>query len=260
EINVMVPPGASPATYEPTVQQIRGLEHSPLYLKIGYVEFEAGWMSKIAASNPAMTIADLSQGIGLLSGDDPEISPPLFHTEEQDRQDPSGPGHEGHIHSGPDPHIWMSARNARIIARNTCDALISQFPEHTAVFNRRLGILMNKIDSVDMTISSILEPYKDRAFIIYHPALSYFARDYNLVQYTLEMEGKTPSPRHMQQMVDLGKEKKISAIFVQKQFDQRNATVLAEEIGARIIRIDPLSESWSSEMVGIAEQLKASFE
>lgn len=260
ETNVMVPPGASPATYEPTVQQLRSLDRSPLYLKIGYVEFEAGWMNKIAASNPAMAIKDLSEGIDLLSGDDPEFSPRLFQPEAQDHQIPSGHGHEEHTHSGVDPHIWMSARNARIIARNTCDALVNQFPEHAAVFNQRLGLLLKQIDSVDVTISTMLEPFRDGAFIIYHPALTYFARDYHLVQYTLEMGGKTPSPRHMQQLVDLGKEKKISAIFVQKQFDQRNATVLAEEIGARIIRIDPLSENWSSEMARIADQLKVSFE
>ncbi len=262
EINVMVPPGASPATYEPSVQQLRNLEHSPLYLKIGYVEFELGWMGKIAASNPSMKIVDLSEGIDLSSV---EPSPKRSGRFKADGLSTTGspasvPEHADHAHAGPDPHIWMSARNARTIARNTRDALVNMFPDYTDNFNLHLEQLLKEIDSVDVTISGMLGPYRDGAFMIYHPALTYFARDYHLNQYSLENEGKAPSPRHMQWMVDLGKEKHIAAIFVQKQFDQRNASVLAGEIGARVIRIDPLSADWSAEMVRIAEQLKASFE
>jgi len=250
DVNVMVPPGASPATYEPTVHQLRNLERSPLYLKIGYVEFELGWMEKIAASNPSMKIVDLSEGVELLSGEQTDHG----------RREPVEDDHVDHLHSGADPHIWMSARNARLIARNTCLALVSQFPEQEKIFNQQLQELLNEIDSVDGTISTLLHPYAGGGFMIYHPALTYFARDYHLDQYPLEIGGKTPSPRHMQWMVDLGKDQKISAIFIQKQFDQRNATVLAGEIGARVIQIDPLSPDWSSEMIRIAQQLKASFE
>lgn len=250
EVNVMIPPGASPATYEPTVQQLRNLERSPLYLKIGFVEFEQSWMGKIAASNPSMKIVDLSEGIDLLSGE--------LHEDEMHLHSMEAPG--DHVHSGADPHVWMSARNARIIARNTFEALVTQFPAHESLFNRQMEELLKEIDSVNVTISTLLGPFAHGAFMIYHPALTYFARDYQLDQYPLEMGGKTPSPRHMQWMVDTGRDKKISAIFIQKQFDQRNATVLAREIGARVIRIDPLSPDWSSEMIHIAEQLKASFE
>jgi len=261
-INVMVPPGASPATYEPSVQQLRNLEHSPLYLKIGYVEFELGWMGKIAASNPSMKIVDLSEGVDLSSVEPlAERSRPFKAPAQSATGSPApAPAHADHSHSGADPHIWMSARNARIIARNTCDALVTLFPEFADSINLHLEQLLKEIDSVDLTISNLLGPYRNGAFMIYHPALTYYARDYHLNQYSLETEGKTPSPKHMQWMVDLGKEENITAIFVQKQFDQRNASVLAGEIGARVIRIDPLSANWSAEMIHIAEQLKASFE
>lgn len=261
-INVMVPSGASPATYEPTVQQLRNLEHSSLYLKIGYVEFELGWMGKISASNPSMRVVDLSEGIDLSSVEPPQVRTGPFKASAQSTGGSlaSTPEHADHTHSGADPHIWMSASNARTIARNTCDALVSLFPEYADTLNLHLEQLLSEIDSVDVKISGLLAPYRDSAFMIYHPALTYFARDYHLNQYSLENEGKTPSPRHMQWMVDLGKEENITAIFVQKQFDQRNASVLAGEIGARVIRIDPLSAEWSAEMIHIAEQLKASFE
>lgn len=270
EVNVMVPPGASPATYEPTVQQLRKLERSPLYLKVGHVEFERSWMEKIVASNPSMNIVDLSEGIDLVSGEIPDSLTRLtalpetgnrsHPMEENGEHGHSVEEHEEHGHSGTDPHIWMSVRNARIIALNTCEALVTQFPEHAEQFNRNLEKLLVEIDSVYVIISKLLRPYHNGAFMIYHPALTYFAREFQLEQYPLEMDGKTPSPRHMQWMVDMGRDKKISAIFIQKQFDQRNATVLAREIGAQVIRIDPLSADWSSEMIRIAEQLKASLE
>lgn len=260
EVNVMVPPGASPATYEPTVQQLRKLELSPLYLKMGYVEFERSWMEKIEASNPSMKIIDLSEGIDLLSGGPPDSLAQHTALPESRNKSHSIEEHEDHGHSGTDPHIWMSARNAQIIALNTCEALVTQFPENTEIFNRHLEKLLEEIDSVHVTISRLLGPYRNGAFMIYHPALTYFARDYQLKQYPLELGGKTPSPRHMQWMVDMGRDKRISAIFIQKQFDQRNAAVLAREIGAQVIRIDPLSADWSAEMIQIAEQLKTSLE
>ncbi len=94
--------------------------------------------------------------------------------------------------------------------------------------------------------------------MIYHPALSYFARDYNLEQFSLEIGGKTPSPAHMKWMIDLGREKNISTIFLQQQFDQKNAEVLANEIGAKIVQINPLDPDWQGQMYYIANQLSSS--
>lgn len=260
EVNVMVPPGASPATYEPTVQQLRNLQRSPLYLRIGYVEFELGWMRKIEAANPAMRIVDLSEGIVLMSGEEAGMHPETDAPADEEALQTDGHDHHDHSHTGVDPHIWMSAPNASIMARHTCKALSEAFPQFEQLLAGNLELLLQDIDSLHRQISVLFEPHHSAAFMIYHPALTYFARDYHLEQHPLEMGGKTPSPRHMKQMIDTGREKKISAIFIQQQFDQRNASVLAEEIGARVIQIDPLSPDWMEEMNHIARQLKASFQ
>jgi len=97
-----------------------------------------------------------------------------------------------------------------------------------------------------------------RDFMIYHPALSYFARDYNLQQYALEVEGKTPSPVHLKELSDLGRERQITTIFLQKQFDVKIARVLAGEIGAEVVMIDPLDPDWQNQMLTIATRLKES--
>jgi zinc transport system substrate-binding protein len=94
--------------------------------------------------------------------------------------------------------------------------------------------------------------------MIYHPALTYYARDYGLEQFSLEIEGKSPSPAHMKHMIDLSRENHISKVLIQNQFDQKNAEVLARETGSEIIQFDPLEQHWGVQMRYIAEQLNPS--
>jgi zinc transport system substrate-binding protein len=240
EVNVMIPPGTSPATYEPTVAQLSKLDQSPVYMKIGDVGFELAWLPKIRSVNPDMKIVDLSRGIEpILEEDD--------HHEAQD-----------HTHGGSDPHIWMSALNAKIIAENIYNELLLQFPDENELLSVRHSELAKELDSLHLILTHLLSDKKTRSFMIYHPALSYFARDYDLVQYPLEIGGKTPSPAHMKRMIDLGNERGISTIFIQKQFDRKNAQVLANEIGAKIVQIDPLDPDWPGQMIYIATQLRSS--
>ena len=240
EVNVMIPPGASPATYEPTVSQLGKLERSETYLRIGHVGFELSWMDKISSVNPGMKIVDLSRGIDLI--------------EEMEEEEE---GHRGHSHGGVDPHIWLSAHNARIIASNLYEELLLMFPDHQDELSKRMEKFSLSLDSLHWAISTQLEGLDNRSFMIYHPALTYFARDYGLHQYPLEIEGKSPSPAHLRHMVDLGRSQKISRIFIQDQFDRKNAEVLAGEIGAEIIQFDPLDPDWMEQMLYIVDQFNS---
>lgn len=240
-VNVLIPPGASHSSYDPTVSQLRGLDASQLYMRIGYVDFELSWMDKFRSVNPSMKVIDMSEGIELIQG-----------------VDPADQSHEDHHHSGTDPHIWMSARNAKVIAVNMFEPLCELLPDHRETIKSNLSGFLLELDSLDALISGMLTGKENRNFMIYHPALTYFARDYGLVQLPLELGGKVPSPAHMKRMSDLGHEHQITTIFIQKQFDQRNAQVLAGEIGANIIQIDPLDSDWKNQMVYIAESLRNS--
>ncbi len=236
EINVMIPPGASPATYEPTPSQLTRLSQSTLYMRIGYVGFENSWMDKLMAINPRMKITDLSKGIEVI------------------REEEKTP-HHGHDHIGIDPHVWMSVPNARVIAVNVYNELLLLLPGEQALLKERFESFSSELDSLHLAISSLLNDKENGSFMIYHPALTYFARDYNLIQMSLEIEGKTPSPAHLKRMTDLGLENNIKTIFIQSQFDRTNAEILAKETGAGIIQFNPLDEEWKSQMLYIAEQL-----
>lgn len=243
DVNVMVPPGASPASYEPSVSQLSLLNRSALYMQIGHLGFELGWMDKIRSVNPDMEVVNLSEGIELIFGAEED------HNHGQDH------GHN-HGHEGADPHIWMSARNAGIMAKNMAEALSVVFPEDEAQIAVRLSALLSGLDSLDREIEDLLAGSEGRSFMIYHPALSYFARDYGLEQLSLEIEGKTPSPSHMKKLTDLGREHQVSSILIQKEFDQKNAQVLASELGAGIVTINPLDEDWPYQIMYIATKLK----
>lgn len=238
-VNVMVPPGASPATYEPTVSQLSQLDKSDLYLKMGYLGFEQGWMDKIRSVNPSMSIVNIADGIKLIRGED-----------QNEKQ-----GHKHH-HGAVDPHLWMSARNAKIMARNIANALSSFLPDDSAHIFENLSLLINNLDSLDREIENILSGSEGKHFMIYHPALAYFARDYQLEQHSLEWEGKSPSPIHMKRLTDLGNKHHISTIFIQVEFDRKNAEVLSKEIGAEIVSLNPLDENWPGQMIYIATKLK----
>jgi len=241
EVNVMIPPGASPATYEPSVSQLGKLDRSVIYLRIGYVGFEQSWMDKIASVNPNMNIVDLSEGVEIIQED--------VHESDD---------HQGHTHHGADPHIWMSVQNARIIARNTHKELLALFPGEKDYLQAKLDGFSLVLDSLDQEITAKLEGIENNKFMIYHPALTYYARDYGLEQLSLEIEGKTPSPAHLKEMIDLAREQQISKILIQNQFDRKNAEVLARETGSEIIQFDPLDLHWREQMRYIAEQLNPS--
>lgn len=241
EVNVLIPPGASPATYEPTVAQLGKLDRSEVYMRIGYIGFEQSWMDKLSSVNPAMKIVDLSKGVDIILEDSGV---------EED--------HHGHSHHGTDPHIWMSAINARIIAQNIHRELLLLFPDKKEYLQARLVQFSNSLDSLHLAISSKLEGIQNRQFMIYHPALTYFSRDYGLEQLSLEKEGKSPSPAHLKEMTDLAVQNQINKILIQSQFDRENAEILARETGSEIIQFDPLDLHWSEQMCYIAEQLNPS--
>jgi len=233
QVNVMIPPGESPATYEPSMSQLQDLHNSEIYMKIGYIVFELSWMDKIISANREMTIVDLSKGIELISGS----------------------SDHGEHHESVNPHIWMSPKNARIISRNIFEALSDRYPGYRTALTDNYDAFMLKLDTLENYISGALQGHKGAAFLIYHPALSYFARDYGLREYPLELEGKSPSPAHMKYLADLAEREHIKIIFLQMQFDQHNAMALAAETGAEIIQINPLDPDWYDQMIFITDKV-----
>jgi zinc transport system substrate-binding protein len=162
---------------------------------------------------------------------------------------------DGHIHAV-EPHVWNSTGNALIIAGNTYKALSQLDKTNEVYYRNRYDSLCQRIQHTDSLIRRQLSaPEAAKAFMIYHPALSYFARDYGLHQISIEEGGKEPSPAHLKALIDLCQAEDVRVIFVQPEFDKRNAETIAQQTGTKVIPINPLSYDWEEEMLNVAKAL-----
>lgn len=235
-VKSMVPKGASPETYDPTPRQLMELKDSKAYFRIGYIGFEITWMDRLMENAPHLSVFDLSNGIDL-----------IFE---------AGHAHGDHYHpGGVEPHLWCSAVNAQIIATNIFNALCRLDQEGREYYEERYNELYRAIEKTGRTISDILKNDADTTFMIYHPALSYFAKDYGLRQIAIEEGGKEPSPAHLKELIKHCREEGARVIFIQPEFDRRNAELIANETGTRVVPINPLSYQWPEEMIHIAKSL-----
>jgi zinc transport system substrate-binding protein len=241
DVSVLVGPGHSPATYEPTPRQMAELGKASLYFRIG-VPFEDVWMMRISSANPNMKVIDTRRGIVLR---------PMkaYHPDEveQHHLDPKGTK---------DPHVWLSLRLVKIQAQNICNALALEDPAQRAYYEANLRAFHQDLDRLDAEIRETLENLKTRKFMAFHPAWGYFARDYGLEQIPIEVEGKEPSARALANLIKRAKQEGIKVVFVQAQFSTRNAETIARAIGGQIIQIDPLAMDYLENMRKIAETFR----
>lgn len=234
----MVPRGSSPETYDPTPKQLIDLGKSDAYLRIGYIGFELTWVSRLTINAPHLEIFETSQGINLI------LEPSKTKSAYQ------------HM-SGIEPHVWCSPTNARIITSNMLKILTALDKDHEKVYTIRYDSLQRQIAHVDSLVRQLLsKPGADHSFAIYHPSLSYFARDYGLKQIAIEENGKEPSPSELKILIDKCKAEKVHIVFVQPEFDRRNAELIAKQIGARVVMINPLNYHWDKEMINVAQVLR----
>ena len=232
DVNVMVSNGNNPETYEPNAQQMMELSNSALYLKVGSIGFEQTWIKKLQDNAPDMKMIDTSVGIT------PAKTP------------------GGNI----DPHVWMSCKNARIISSNIFKALCQLEPENKTFFQKNYQQLLSSIDRQD---SIIRKSFKDnpemvRKFVIYHPILTYFARDYQLEQLAIEEEGREPSAAQLKSLIERARKQKIRYCLIQAEFANRNTTTFIKESQTKAMDINPLQADWANAMkeVSLAVQGK----
>lgn len=243
DVNVMVPAGSNPETYEPTAQQMVKLAESALYFKVGKIGFEETWMKKLTDNAPYMSVIDTSVGIA-----------PAKTT-------------GGVI----DPHTWMSTTSAACITTNICKALCELMPEDSAYFVQKKYEFTKITENVNRNLAFYLPKAKEArekltskkgthiSFVIYHPALTYFAKDYGLAQYPIEEEGREPSIAQLQALIDKAKREQIKTVFIQKEFANRNTQTFIEATHSQPIEINPLAYNWEREMISIAKKLAKSY-
>ena len=246
QVEVMVPPGASPATYEPKPRQMAALARAKAYFAIG-VPFEKAWIQKIASANGNLAIVQTDENIP---------KRPLathIHSHGKPSGDPGGDA----IRGIPDPHIWLSPSLVVIQAQTILQALQQIDPAHQDVYAANHKLWMERLARLDRQLQSLFQGRKGHGFMVFHPAWGYFADAYGLVQMPVEIEGKAPKPAQLRQLIDHARRHHIRVVFVQPQFSAKSAAQIAKEIGGAVVPADPLAPDWATNLMEIAEKFLA---
>ena len=235
DVDVLVGPGQSPATYEPTPKQMARLGKAHVYFRIG-TPFEKGFIDKVADTHKNLVIVDTRKGISL-------------RTFRKSRGN-----------SVPDPHIWLDPERVKIQAATICDALSRLAPERRPSFEQNLHAFQADLDRVNKKISETLAPLKGSKFYVFHPAFGYFGDRYGLEQVAVEIEGKQPSTKQLSQLINRARKEGVRVIFLQPQYTKQDARTIAREIGGAVMPMNPLPRDYLENLKKMAEALKAGLE
>jgi len=222
DISLMVKAGNSPHTYEPKPSQMKDITKANIYFAID-VEFEKIWLKKFQNQNHNMKIIDLSKGIQKVNND---------------------------------PHIWTNPMNVKIIANNFYQALIKIDEKNKVFYQTNLNEFLEEVTSLDIKIKSILSKVKqNNRFMVFHPAWGYFAKQYNLKQVPIQIDGKSPKPKELAYIINKARKENIKAIFTQPEFSDKSATIIAQELNIKVIKTSPLSKQWSQNLIKLAKAI-----
>ena len=246
DVHVLVEPGADPHTYEPKPQQMVALSKAELYFTIG-IEFETAKLPKITAVNPRMQVVHTDHGIMKL---------PMANHDDHGTKGEHG---EDHHQGGLDPHIWLSPPLVILQARSILTALQAVDPAHRLTYEANYRAFILDLVDLDAQLRAIFDGLRGSPFMVFHPSWGTFAHTYGLNQVPIEIEGKSPKPAQLKELIERARSNRIKIIFVQPQFSAKSAEQLSKAIGGRVAVVDPLAQDWANNMRQVAEEFKNAF-
>ncbi|MBW2272957.1 MAG: zinc ABC transporter substrate-binding protein [Deltaproteobacteria bacterium] len=235
-VQVMIPAGASPETYSPTPRQRAGLDRARAYVLVGHpgFVFERVHIRPLLEGRPSLRVIDMME--------------PLDGAEPAPRE------------RATDPHVWLSPAAVAAAAVEIGRSLVALAPEHGDEFRANLGVFLEEIEELDSgireSLSAVPPDPAARSFLVVHPAWGWFAREYALVQIAIEAQGKEPGPAELIPLIERARSSRLRVVFVQRGFSQRRARLIAGEIGADVVELDPLARDWLDNMVRVAAALQ----
>ena len=247
DVDVLIAPGQTPATWDPSPQSMTALAHADALFPIG-VPFEQVWLPRLQKMLPSLAIADIRQGIAL--------QPIGAHHHEHE----SGHDHDDHHGEIMDPHIWLDPLDVIILGENITRHLSALAPEHQQKFNEGLNKLRQQMLKIHEQIAQQLSPFQGRHFMVFHPSWGYFAHRYDLEQLAIEIDGKEPSGAQLAETAELARQNQVQVIFVQQQFSRKAAQAIADQINAKVAVLDPLAEDLPATLLATAKEISRALE
>lgn len=232
-VTTLMPVGASPETFEPTPRQMIELSDCKMVFKAGTLPFEQLLMKQMTQNMPDVKTTDLGKDI------EPLVDLTNHH----------------HGTDSFDPHIWMQPLNLSLMAQEACKVLCQMDSVNRPAYEKRLRTFQTEMDSLDAELKRTLAPVKHRSFLIYHPALGYFAHRYGLVQLSVEHDGKEPSAASLRLLINQCKGEEIRHVFISEEHVGRGAKRVAESLQLKPTTINPLDYNVPQQMRTIAQEL-----
>jgi len=259
EANVLVPPGKDPHTYEPSPKQLIELGCSRIYFKSG-MPFENVLIEKIKGISRSLDVFDMGEGIQKATLEKHIANnkePADNHIHEPGKCNHGGIHGDEHSHGADelDPHIWLSLPLVKKMAENTCAVLKKLKPESTVYFEDNLKLFCAEADALDRRLETALLSSKGGIFLVFHPAFGYFAERYGLRQYCVEIEGKSPTPKELEELIKTARRNNVKIVFFQPQFDSKYAESVAKAIDGSAMQLNDLAEDIFSNLKHIADIL-----
>jgi len=221
-IEVMVKPGNSPHTYEPKPSQMKSISKAKLYLSIG-VEFENSWLNKFHNQNKSLKIINIEKGIKKINND---------------------------------PHIWTNPIFVKIISKNILDAVINIDKTNKDFYTTNYNHFIKKLDNLDEQIKQMLSHLpKQSKFLVVHPSWGYFAKEYGLIQLSIEIDGKSPKPKEIIKLIKEAKKENVRVIFTSPEFSTKIAKQIAHQLNIKVIKVSPLASNYISNILKITKAI-----
>jgi len=233
EVFSVMPAGANPETYDPPMSARAKIADAKAYFAIGHLPFE----KTVSAGLP---VVDTSVGIIPVTGTHSHGS--------------HGDGHS-HDYEDADPHVWTSLRNAKAMAYTMMSQLVADDPANADLYRSNFSRMAQRYDSLDAVVAKRLADAGAHAFAVWHPSLSYFARDYGLRQIAVGQESKEMPIGRLKEIIDAARADSVSVFFFQKEYDSRQAENANLEIGSRLVNINPLAYDWEEQIMIVADEL-----
>lgn len=229
EVVALVPPGASAHSFEPTPKQVIQAAESDIWFRTGE-PFEQQALNSLQTQAKGMVVVDLREGVNM----------------------DNLPAIRCGDHEHADLHFWLSPLEAKRVVKTMADQLVVSYPEMAEGIREQERGLDVELDQLMVTMRTILDLMPNRTIMVSHPAYGYLCRDFNLNQLSIEMEGRDPTPQKLTKIIQEAREKKIKRIFTQPQHSRKGAEVIAKELGAEVIDLDPYDDHYFENMRKIA--------
>ncbi len=238
EVQVLIPVGASPHTFEPSPGLLSGLGRAKVVVinGAGLEPWIGRFLKTLKGQKPLVLTA--TEGLDLIR----EVTDHA-HAGEPASGHKTGHGHgHQHTHGDVNPHVWLDPVFAQDICRRLAAALITVDPEGRAFYEQQLQQYLEQLAALHDKIASTTVQFQIKEFVGFHPSFTYFARRYGLKEVGIieVAPGREPTPRAFQAILAAIKRYGIRVIFSEPQFNPRIAHVLAKEAGVSVLSLDPL--------------------